>query len=59
MKVERTGEVTIVTLTAAEVKLFRRVLERASFIDTPVDEQPQIASFASAALEQLEGVTPR
>jgi hypothetical protein len=55
MKVERTGEVTTLTLTNAEVKLLRRVLERASFIDTPVDEQPQIASFASTALEQLPG----
>lgn len=54
MKVERTGEVTTIILTGAEVKLLRRVLERASFIDTPVEEQPQIASFASAALDQLE-----
>jgi hypothetical protein len=53
MKVERTAEVTTITLTSAEAKLLRRVLERASFIDTPVDEQPQIASFASAALEML------
>jgi hypothetical protein len=53
MKIERTGEVTTVTLTRAEAKLLRRVLERASFIDTPVDEQPQIASFASTALEML------
>jgi len=53
MKVERTAEVTTITLTGAEAKLLRRVLERASFIDTPVDEQPQIASFASAALEML------
>jgi hypothetical protein len=53
MKVERTGEITTILLTKAEVKLLRRALERASFIDTPVDEQPQIASFASGALEQL------
>jgi hypothetical protein len=56
MKVERKGEVTNLVLTDAEVKLLRRVLERASFIDTPVDEQPQIASFASRALEQLAGL---
>jgi len=53
MKVNRTGETVTIVLTAAEVKLLRRVLERASFIDTPVDEQPQIAGFASRALEQL------
>ncbi len=53
MKVERAGQVTILMLTDVEVQLLRRVLERASFIDTPVDEQPQIASFAAGALEQL------
>jgi hypothetical protein len=56
MKVERAGEITTIVLTAAEVKLLRRALERASFIDTPVDEQPQIASFASGALEQLTDI---
>jgi len=53
MKVDRSGETVTIVLTAGEVKLLRRVLERASFIDTPVDEQPQIAGFASRALEQL------
>jgi hypothetical protein len=53
MKVERKGDVTTLTLTRSETQLLRRVLERASFIDTPVDEQPQIATFASTALEQL------
>jgi hypothetical protein len=53
MKVERSGPTTTLVLTDTEVKLLRRVLERASFIDTPVEEQPQIASFASQTLEQL------
>ena len=53
MKVEQKDQATTITLTDAEVKLLRRVLERASFIDTPVDEQAQIAGFASKALEQL------
>lgn len=56
MKVEQKDEVTTITLSEAEVKLLRRVLERASFIDTPVDEQSQIAGFASRALEQLAGL---
>jgi hypothetical protein len=53
MKIERSGETTTIILSDVELKLLRRVLERASFIDTPVDEQAQIAGFASRALEQL------
>lgn len=53
MKVERREEMTTIVLTQPEVKLLRRALERASFIDTPVAEQAQIASFASRALEQI------
>jgi hypothetical protein len=53
VKVERREEVTALVLTQVEVKLLRRALERASFIDTPVEEQARIASFASRALEQL------
>jgi len=53
MQVERSGQTTTIILTETEVKLLRRVLERASFIDTPVEEQPAIASFASRTLEQL------
>jgi hypothetical protein len=56
MKLERNGSTTTLVLTDTELKLLRRVLERASFIDTPVEEQPQIASFASQALEQLAGL---
>lgn len=53
MKVERTPATTTITLSSVEEKLLRRALERASFIDTPVEEQAEIASFASRALEQL------
>ncbi len=53
MEVMQSGRATTIVLTEAEVKLLRRVLERASFIDTPVDEQAQIVGFASRALEQL------
>ncbi len=53
MKIE-TGPATVtVTLTAAEAHLLRRALERASFIDTPVAEQPQIQEFCARALEVL------
>ena len=37
----------------AEAKLFRRALERASFIDTPVGEQERIQEFCARALEGL------
>ena len=53
MKVEQRGPTTTIELTETEVKLLRRVLERASFIDTPVEEQPRIAAFAARALEQI------
>jgi hypothetical protein len=42
-----------VDLTTAEVRLLRRALERASFIDTPVSEQPAILSFCARVLEAL------
>jgi hypothetical protein len=53
MKVEKRGQLTTLVLSETEVKLLRRALERASFIDTPVAEQAQIAAFASRALEEL------
>lgn len=53
MDVDKRGETTTLVLSATELKLLRRALERASFIDTPVEEQAQIAAFASRALEQL------
>ena len=53
MKVDRSGETVTIVLTAAEVKLLRRVLERASFIDTPMTEQAEIAAFCARALDAL------
>ena len=42
MLVERDGERVRVVLEMAEVKMLRRALERASFIDTPMSEQAEI-----------------
>jgi hypothetical protein len=53
MLVERSGETVKVVLTPAELRLLRRALERASFIDTPVAEQADIAAFCARALEAL------
>jgi hypothetical protein len=53
MRVERGAGTTTLELTDVEVQLLRRALERASLIDTPIEEQGAIASFASRALEQL------
>jgi hypothetical protein len=53
MLVERAGETVKVVLTTSELRLLRRALERASFIDTPVAEQADIAAFCARALEAL------
>jgi hypothetical protein len=53
MQVERGEKETRLVLTRAEVHLLRRALERASFIDTPVSEQADIAAFCARALEAL------
>jgi hypothetical protein len=53
MNVARRGSTTTLELDDEEVRLLRWALERASFIDTPVEEQPRIAGFAARALEQL------
>lgn len=44
---------TRLVLTPRETYLLRRALERASFIDTPVNEQEEIALFCALALEAL------
>jgi hypothetical protein len=56
MNVARQRSTTTLELDEEEVKLLRWALERASFIDTPVEEQPRIAAFAARALEQLRDV---
>jgi hypothetical protein len=53
MQVERRGQSVRIELTADELQLLRRALERASFIDTPVSEQAEIATFCARALEAL------
>jgi len=53
MKIEGLGGGVRIELNAAEVRLLRRALERASFIDTPVSEQAEIAAFCARALEAL------
>jgi hypothetical protein len=53
MNVNRQGNAVTLELAPAEVRLLRRALERASFIDTPVSEQAEIAAFCARALERL------
>ena len=53
MRVEPDGDRVQLILEASELRLLRYALERASFIDTPANEQPAIASFCARALELL------
>jgi hypothetical protein len=53
MNVERHDKNVHIILSLDEVRLMRRALERASFIDTPVGEQAAIATFCARALEAL------
>jgi hypothetical protein len=53
MRIDRQGDGVRIELSGAEVRLLRRALERASFIDTPVSEQSEIAAFCARALEAL------
>ena len=53
MKILRNAETVCLELSRPEVPLLVRALERASFIDTPVEEQAAIAAFAARALEAL------
>jgi len=53
MLVEKDGEQVRIVLEKAEVRMLRRALERASFIDTPVSEQAEIAAFCARALDAL------
>jgi hypothetical protein len=53
MKVDRQGQTIRIEMSADELRLLRRALERASFIDTPVSEQAEIAAFCARALETL------
>jgi hypothetical protein len=53
MKLDADAESARLTLDRRELRLLRYALERASFIDTPADQQVAIASFCSRALEIL------
>ena len=53
MLVEREGERVRLLLEASAVRRLRRALERASFIDTPMSEQAEIAAFCARALDAL------
>lgn len=57
MRVEQGEKEIRLVLTPAEQHLLRRALERASFIDTPVAEQADIATFCARALEALREKT--
>ena len=54
MKVTSQNDGVRIDLTTEEVRLLRRALERASFIDTPVAEQSDILAFCARALEALK-----
>ena len=53
MDIERSTEGVRIALSRTEAHLLRRALERASFIDTPSAEQPDILAFCSQALDML------
>jgi hypothetical protein len=57
MNVHPQGDAITLELDASEVRLLRRALERASFIDTPASEQPAIVAFCTRALEKLPAET--
>lgn len=54
MQIDRSGDGVRLILTDREAHLLARALERASFIDTPVNEQEEIALFCSRTLEALD-----
>jgi hypothetical protein len=58
--VESQGDETRLLLGRDEVKLLRGALERASFIDTPPKELPNVVAFAARLLDALprDGATP-
>jgi hypothetical protein len=57
MRVEKDGQEIRLVLEPREQHLLQRALERASFIDTPMAEQADIAVFCAKALEALREKT--
>ena len=53
MKVTRDNGGATLHLDERELKLLRRALERASYIDTPPGEQEAILAFCARAIDQL------
>lgn len=53
MNIERTAGRIRIDLSAHEVRLLRRALERALFIDIPHHEQNDVVAFATRTLEAL------
>jgi hypothetical protein len=53
MKIEKQGKDTRLVLSAKELGLLKRALERASYVDTPASEQADIQAFCEQALEAL------
>jgi hypothetical protein len=53
MQVDRVGDVVKLVVTGPEVRLLRRALERAAFIDIPANEQSEVAAFCAKALEMV------
>jgi hypothetical protein len=57
MQIDRTGNLVKLTLTARELYLLQRALERASLMDTPATEQDEILSFCAQVLEAVGRTT--
>jgi len=57
MKIDERGDGVRIELTGVEVRLMRHALERASFIDTPVSVQADVAAFCARILEALPAST--
>jgi hypothetical protein len=58
MQVQKDVQSVRLTLTAREAYLLRRALERASLMDTPANEQAEILTFCTRALEALAAPSP-
>jgi hypothetical protein len=53
VNIERTAGRTRIEISAHELRLLRRALERALMIDIPAQEQAEVVAFTSRTLEAL------
>ena len=53
VNIEHSGGTVRIELKTAELRLLRLALERALFIDTPPEDQADILTFCTRALEAL------